>query len=138
LEEAFAPESVTLTLEDEIDISRGDMIVDAENQPTVSQDLDVMVCWLGEKKLQSGGKYTLRHTTRDVRCLVKAVQYKVNVNTLERVPDDTSVGLNEIARLNLRTTSPLFFDPYRRNRITGSLILIDEATNETVAAGMIQ
>jgi sulfate adenylyltransferase subunit 1 len=138
LEEAFAPESVTLTLEDEIDISRGDMIVDSENLPTVSQDIDVMICWLGEKKLQSGGKYTLRHTTRDVRCLVKAVQYKVNVNTLERVPDDTSVGLNEIARLTLRTTSPLFFDPYHRNRITGSLILIDEATNETVAAGMIQ
>ncbi len=138
LREAFAPESVTLTLEDEIDISRGDMIVQPGSLPTVSQDLDVMVCWLGEKRLQPGGKYALRHTTRDVRCLVKAVQYKVDVNTLERVTGDTAVGLNEIARLTLRTTSPLFFDPYRRNRITGSLILIDEATNETVAAGMIQ
>ncbi len=138
LAEAFAPESITLTLEDEIDISRGDMIVAPDDLPTVSQDVEVMVCWLGEKALQPNGKYALRHTTRDVRCLVKAVQYKVNVNTLERVTDDTTVGLNEIARLSLRTTSPLFFDPYRRNRITGSLILIDEATNETVAAGMIQ
>ena len=137
-DEAFAPQSVTLTLEDEIDISRGDMIVQPDAAPSVSQDLDVMVCWLGERRLQPGGKYALRHTTREVRCLVKAVQYKINVNTLERVQDDTTVGLNEIARLTLRTTSPLFFDPYHRNRITGSLILIDEATNETVAAGMIQ
>ena len=138
LEEAFAPMSVTLTLEDEIDISRGDMIIRPDSRPVSSQDIDVMVCWLNEKKLIPNGKYTLRHTTKDVRCVVKAVQYKVNVNTLQRQEDDTTVGLNEIARLTLRTTQPLFFDPYRRNRNTGSLILIDEATNETVAAGMIQ
>ena len=138
LPEAFAPQSVTMTLEDEIDISRGDMIVAADDPPTVSQDIDVMVCWLNEKKLVPNGKYLVKHTARDVRCLVKSVEYKVNVNTLERGEDDTTVGLNEIARLKLRTTQPLFFDPYRRNRNTGSLILIDEATNETVAAGMIQ
>ena len=138
LEEAFAPMSVTLTLEDEIDISRGDMIVQPVSMPTVSQDMDVMVCWLNEKKLIPNGKYLLKHTTRDARCLVKAVAYKVNVNTLERVEDDKTVGLNEIARMTLRTTQPLFFDTYSRNRNTGSLILIDEATNETVAAGMIQ
>ena len=138
LEEAFAPMSVTLTLEDEIDISRGDMIVQPMSMPTVSQDLDVMVCWLNEKTLVPNGKYLLKHTTRDVRCLVKSVAYKVNVNTLERVEADKTVGLNEIARMTLRTTQPLFFDMYNRNRNTGSLILIDEATNETVAAGMIQ
>ena len=138
LEEAFAPMSVTLTLEDEIDISRGDMIVRPDRLPSVSQDIDVMVCWLNEKKLLPNGKYLLKHTTRDVRCLVKAVAHKVNVNTLERIEDDRTVGLNEIARMTLRTTQPLFFDTYSRNRNTGSLILIDEATNETVAAGMIQ
>ena len=138
LEEAFAPMSVTLTLEDEIDISRGDMIVRPDSLPTVSQDIDVMVCWLNEKKLVPNGKYLLKHTTSDVRCLVKAVAYKVNVNTLERMEEDKTVGLNEIARMTLRTTQPLFFDTYSRNRNTGSLILIDESTNETVAAGMIQ
>ena len=138
LAEAYAPMSVTLTLEDEIDISRGDMIVAADDPPTVSQDLDVMVCWLGEKSLVPNGKYTLKHTTREVRAIVKAVPYKLDISTLERNTDSQSVSLNEIARLTLRTTQPLFFDPYRRNRATGSVILIDEATNETVAAGMIQ
>ena len=138
LDEAFAPSSVTLTLEDEIDISRGDMIVRPDNPPQVSQDVDVMVCWLNEKKLTPNGKYAVKHTTKDVRCIVKAMPYKVNVNTLERIEDDKTLSLNEIARLTLRTTQPLFFDAYSRNRNTGSLILIDEATNETVAAGMIQ
>jgi sulfate adenylyltransferase subunit 1 len=137
LEAAHAPMSVTLTLEDEIDISRGDMIAPSDDLPTASQDVEMMVCWLHEKKLQVNGKYALKHTTRDVRCIVKAVQYKVNVNTLARIEDDKSVGLNDIARITLRTTQPLFFDPYRLNRATGSLILIDEATNETVGAGMI-
>lgn len=137
LEEAWAPMSVTLTLEDEIDISRGDMIVSEDNAPEASQDVDVMVCWLGEKNLQPNGKYALKHTTRDARCIVKAVKYKIDINTLERLEDDKSVGLNDIARITLRTTQPLFFDRYGRNRATGSLILIDEATNETVGAGMI-
>ena len=137
LGEGFAPMSVTLTLEDEIDISRGDMIVAASDPPQVSQDLDIMVCWLGEKALVPNGKYTVKHTTREVRAIVKAVRYKLDISTLEKNEADKAVSLNEIARLTLRTTQPLFFDSYRRNRATGSLILIDEASNETVGAGMI-
>ena len=138
ISEGYAPMSVTLTLEDEIDISRGDMIVAADDPPSVSQDIEIMVCWLGEKSLVLGGKYTLKHTTREVRAIVKAVDYKLDISTLEQKTEDKSVSLNEIARLTLRTTQPLFFDPYKRNRATGSVILIDEATNETVGAGMIQ
>lgn len=138
LDEAFAPMSVTLTLEDDIDISRGDMIVRPNNSPEQSQDLEVMVCWLNAKKLQVNGKYTVKHTSRDVRCVVKEVRYKVDINTLHRDTENLEVGMNDIARIKLRTTAPLFFDRYSRNRTTGSLILIDEATNETVAAGMIQ
>jgi sulfate adenylyltransferase subunit 1 len=137
VEMAFPPMSVTLTLEDAIDISRGDMIVKVNNQPRVEQDLDVMVCWLNEKPLQIGGKYALKHTSRDVRCIVKEVKYKMNINTLQKIEDDKTVQLNEIARISLRTTSSLFVDNYRKNRTTGSLILIDEATNNTVGAGMI-
>jgi sulfate adenylyltransferase subunit 1 len=138
LPQAYAPMSVTLTLEDEIDISRGDMIVAADDPPTVSQDVEIMVCWLGEKSLTLGGKYTLKHTTKEVRAIVKAVDYKLDISTLDQNTRDKTVSLNEIARLTLRTTQPLFFDSYRRNRATGSVILIDEATNETVGAGMIQ
>ena len=137
IDEAFAPMSVTLTLEDEIDISRGDTIVKLENQPVVTQDVEVMVCWLNEKKLQVNGKYALKHTTKDVRCVVKEVQYKVNVNTLEKMESDKEVGLNDIARLTLRLTAPIVIDNYKQNRITGSLILIDEGSNVTVGAGMI-
>lgn len=137
LDEAFAPMSVTITLEDEIDISRGDMIVKTEDQPESTQDVEVMVCWLNEKKLQVNGKYALKHSTKDVRCVVKDVQYKVNINTLEQLEDDKTVGLNDIARLTLRTTAPIVIDKYKQNRTTGSLILVDEATNVTVGAGMI-
>jgi len=137
LQEAFAPQSVTLTLQDEIDISRGDMIVRSEDLPQVSQDIDVMLCWMNEKKLALNGKYTVKHTSKDVRCLVKDVLYKMNISTLEQMSDDKNVGLNDIARVRLRTTAPLFFDSYKSNRVTGSLILIDEGSNETVAAGMI-
>jgi sulfate adenylyltransferase subunit 1 len=137
IDEAFAPMSVTLTLEDEIDISRGDTIVKTENQPLVTQDVEAMVCWLNEKKLQVNGKYALKHTTKDVRCVVKEVQYKVNINTLEKMEEDKEVGLNDIARLTLRLTAPIAIDHYKQNRITGSLILIDEASNVTVGAGMI-
>ncbi len=138
LAEAFAPLSVTLTLADELDISRGDMIVAADNPPTVSQEVEIMVCWMGERSLAAGGKYTLKHTTREVRAIVKSVDYKLDISTLDKNAENKSVSLNEIARLTLRTTQPLFFDPYTRNRATGSVILIDEATNETVGAGMIQ
>jgi len=135
--EAFPPMSVVMTLQDEIDISRGDMIVKPNNQPQVAQDIELMVCWLHEKKLQPGGKYAVKHTTKDVRCIVKDVRYKVNINTLHRVEDDRSIGMNDIGRILIRTTQPLFYDSYSRNRSTGSLVLIDEFTNETVAAGMI-
>ena len=137
LDEAFAPMSVTMTLEDEIDISRGDMIVRQNNVPTVEQDIDMMVCWMSDQPLRLNGKYALKHTTRDARCLIKEIKYKVNINTLHRVEDDLTINANDIARVRIRTTQPLFFDRYDRNRNTGSLILIDEATNVTVGAGMI-
>jgi sulfate adenylyltransferase subunit 1 len=129
--------SVTMTLEDEIDISRGDMIVRENNQPENSQDLDVMLCWMNEKDLQLGGKYALKHTSNDVRCVIKEIKYKVDINTLHRLEDEKQIQMNDIGRVSIRTTKPLFFDSYKRNRNTGSLILIDETTNETVGAGMI-
>ncbi len=139
LEEAFNPLSVTMTLDREIDISRGDMLAKPNNQPTVGQDIDLMLCWFSEKKpLQVRGKYLLRHTTKECRAVVKDIHYKVNVNTLHKEEGDTTVGLNEIARVTLRTSAPLFYDSYRRNRITGSVILVDEFSHETVAAGMIR
>jgi sulfate adenylyltransferase subunit 1 len=137
LEMAFPPQSVTITLEDDIDISRGDMIVKADNQPQSSQDITAMICWLNEKPMRPAGKYFIRHTTREARCIVKEVNYKVNINNLEKDLEDKHIGLNEIAEVTLRTTQPLFFDSYRKNRITGSLVLVDEGTNETVCAGMI-
>ena len=137
LEEAFPPMSVTLTLEDDIDISRGDMIVREHNQPTIGQDIDVMICWLSTKPLAKGGKYGVKHTTNDARCMVKEVVYKVDINTLHRIEDDDIIRMNDIARVKIRTTQPLFYDRYQRNRITGSLILVDEGTNETVGACMI-
>ena len=137
IEEAFAPMSVTLTLEDEIDISRGDMIVRENNQPNITQDVDIMVCWLNEKPLQVRGKYAIKHTSNDVRCIVKEVKYKVDINTLHRLEDDQEIKMNDIGRISIRTTKALFTDEYKRNRNTGSLIIIDEATNETVGAGMI-
>jgi sulfate adenylyltransferase subunit 1 len=137
LTEAFAPMSIAMTLADEIDISRGDMIVGENETPQVSQDIDLMVCWMGEKKLTLNHKYAVRHTTREVRCVVKDIKYKLNISNLEKIRDDQNVNMNDIARITIRTTHPLVFDPYNRNRITGSLILIDEGTNTTVGAGMI-
>ena len=137
LDEAFAPMSVTMTLEDEIDISSGDMIVRVNNQPHVDQDIEMMVCWMSERDLMLRGKYTIRHTTNEARCIIKEIKYKVNINTLHRIEDDKKVSMNDIARISIRTTKPLFYDRYKKNRLTGSLILIDEATNETVGAGMI-
>lgn len=137
VDEAFAPMSVTILLEDEIDISRGDMIVKESNQGSVGQDIEMMVCWMNDKPLQERGKYRLRHTSRDARCVIKDVEYKVDINTLHRVQNDKKIGLNDIGRIKIRTTVPLIHDSYNRNRNTGSVILIDEFTNETVAAGMI-
>ena len=135
--EAFSPMSVCITLEDNIDISRGDMLVRENNKPKVEQDIDVMICWMNEKKMIPKGKYTIRHTSQTARCIIKEVKYKMDINTLHRMEDEKEIGLNDIGRITIRTTKPLFFDNYRRNRNTGSIILVDEATNETVAAGMI-
>lgn len=137
LSEAFPPMSVTMTLEDDIDISRGDMIVRENNQPKATQDVDVMLCWMNNKGPLPRAKYTLFHTSNEVKAIIKEVQYKVNISNLHRIEDDKDIKMNEIARVQLRTTKPLLVDPYRRNRNTGSIILVDEATNETVAAGMI-
>jgi len=137
LQEAFAPMSVTFTLDDDIDISRGNMIVKAEQPPQVKLDLDIMICWMSEKKLQSNRKYLLRHTTNDVRCIIKEVKFKVNINTLEKMNDEKVIELNDIACISIRTTNPVIFDSYAKNRTTGSVILIDETSNTTVGAGMI-
>jgi len=137
IDEAFPPQSVTITLKDDIDISRGDMIVAEENKPQVSQDISIMFCWLNEKGLMPGAKYILRHTTNEARCIIKSVDYKVNINTLEKNLEDKAVGLNEIGKMTIRSTKPLIFDTYKANRVTGSVILVDEGTNETVCAGMI-
>ena len=137
IEQAFSPMSVCMTLEDDIDISRGDMIVRENNQPIIEQDVDLMICWMNERKMIPRGKYTIRHTSQTARCIIKDVKYKMDINTLHRNEEDKEIGLNDIGRISIRTTKPLFFDSYRRNRNTGSIILVDEATNETVAAGMI-
>ncbi|MBA2409757.1 MAG: 50S ribosome-binding GTPase [Gammaproteobacteria bacterium] len=136
-EEAFAPMSVSITLEDDIDISRGDMLVKPNNQPTISQDVDVMMCWFNQKPMTLGGKYMLRHTTKEVRAVVKEIAYKLGINTLRRIEDDKKIGMNDIAKVKLRVSSPLMVDSYRKNRTTGSLILVDEFTHETVGAGMV-
>jgi bifunctional enzyme CysN/CysC len=138
VEEAYAPMSVTVTLADDVDVSRGDMICRPGNQPHVGQDVEATVCWMYERSsLVPGAKYAIKHTTRTARALVKDLHYRLDVNTLHRDEEASDLGLNEIGRVTLRTTVPLFFDEYRRNRTTGSFILIDEATNATVAAGMI-
>ena len=136
--EAFDPMSVTITLENDIDISRGDMICRVHNQPHVGQDIDAMVCWMDEAaELQNGRKYCIKHTTRVARTLIKDLHYRLDINTLHRDHEAGGLKLNEIGRVTLRTTQPLFYDEYRRSRETGSFILIDEATNRTVGAGMI-
>ncbi len=137
IEVAFPPMSVTIVLKDNLDISRGDMLVKEENPPTVGQDLDLMVCWLHENPLKPGGKYILKHSTKETRCLIKEVKHKLDIQTLNPVANDKNIRLNDIGHIQLRTTHPLFFDPYSRNRKTGSVILIDEFSFDTVGAGMI-
>lgn len=137
IDEASPPMSVVMRLEDEIDISRGDMICRPHNQPHVGQDLDAMVCWMSDgPELRPGVKYQIKHTSRWAKVMVKELQYRLNINTLHRDESAQGLALNEIGRVRLRTTVPLFFDEYRRNRDTGSFILVDDANN-TVAAGMI-
>jgi bifunctional enzyme CysN/CysC len=137
VEEAYSPMSVTIRLNDEIDISRGDMLCRVNNQPHVSQDVEAMMCWMSEQPLDSGSFYRIKHTTREARVKVQEVLYGLDVNTLHRNTDVHTLALNEIGRVKLRSTLPLFTDSYEKNRITGGFILIHEATNNTVAAGMI-
>ncbi|MEQ9265254.1 MAG: sulfate adenylyltransferase subunit CysN [Balneolaceae bacterium] len=137
LDEAFQPMSVSITLEDDIDISRGDMLAKPDNQPTIGQDIELMICWLDQNPIQLNGKYSIKHTTREARCIVKEIKYKVDINTLHRKEDDYNIGLNDIGRIKIRTTAPLFYDSYKKNRATGSIILVDEFNNVTVGAGMI-
>jgi bifunctional enzyme CysN/CysC len=136
--EAFPPMSVTLVLGDDIDISRGDMICRPHNQPAVTQDVDAMVCWMSEtRKLSARDRLIVKHTTRTAKAIVRDLHYRLDVNTLHRHEHVTGLSLNEIGRVTLRLTHPLFCDPYTRNRQTGGLILVDEATGATVAAAMI-
>jgi bifunctional enzyme CysN/CysC len=136
--EAFPPMSVTLLLDDDLDISRGDMFCRSHNKPAATQDVDAMVCWMSEvRQLAAGSRLIVKHTTRTVKAIVRDLQYRLNVNTLHRDESATELTLNEIGRVTLRLTQPIFCDPYQRNRQTGGLILIDEATGATVGAAMI-
>jgi len=138
IQEAFTPQSVTLRLADNIDISRGDLIVkDTDHQPKVSAQVSLMVCWLNHKPLNIGGKYLIRHATDETRAIIQDVFFKVNINTLENILDEKTVQMNDIAHIKIKTLKPLKYDSYTENRITGSLVLIDENTFETVGAGMI-
>ncbi len=139
VDEAFAPMAVTVLLEDELDVSRGDMICRVNNQPASTQDLEAMVCWMSDSStLTAGSKLAIKHSTRWARANVTDLRYQLDINTLRRISDAPSLGLNEIGRVRLRTTQPLFADPYVRNRTTGSFLLVDESTNVTVGAGMIR
>ncbi|MEU2347142.1 GTP-binding protein [Modestobacter sp. NPDC049651] len=137
VDEAFPPMSVTVRLTDDVDVSRGDLICRPANAPQVTQDLDALVCWMSDQPLRARTRLAVKHTTRSVRAMVKDLQYRLDVNTLHRDTEAPELGLNDIGRVTLRTTQPLFVDDYHRNRATGRFILIDEATNATVGAGML-
>ncbi|WP_205789453.1 sulfate adenylyltransferase subunit 1 [Micromonospora sp. HM134] len=138
VDEAFPPMSVTVRLDDEIDVSRGDMICRPNNAPTVAQDIEAMVCWMDETRpLEIGGRYVVKHTTRSARAIVRELHYRLDINTLHRDETSTALALNEIGRIRLRTTVPLLVDDYHRNRTTGGFVIIDETTNRTVGAGMV-
>jgi len=138
LEEAFAPLSATITLDREIDISRGDVIAKHNNPPMVGQDIDAMICWFSEKPLNPRGKYIVRHLSKETKAVIRDVKYKVDINTLHKVEDDLEFKLNDIGRISMRVAAPLCYDSYNTNRATGSFILVDPFTNETVGAGMIR
>ncbi len=136
--EAFYPMSVVMELDRDLDISRGEMLARPNNQPMVGQDIEVLLCWLGAKPLDPARRYVLRHTSRQTGCLIRTVRYKLDITTLHRNQDGTPINMNDLARVSLRTATPLFFDSYKQNRQTGSILLVDELTNVTVAAGMIR
>ncbi len=138
IDEALPSQSVTIRLEDEIDISRGDMIVHAANKPTISNNFNINVCWFNERPLVVGKKYILRHTTNELQCMIKSVNFKTNINTYEQDKENLEINMNDIANIEIMSSKPIFFDSYRKSRNTGSVILIEEGTNETVAAGMIE
>jgi sulfate adenylyltransferase subunit 1 len=137
LEEAYAPMSVSITLQDDIDISRGDMIVRTNNKPEPLQEFDAMLCWLHNDPARPRAKYTIMHTSNEQKAMIKEVVYKIDINTYNREEEEKQLNMNDISRVKIRTTRPLMIDEYRDNRITGSFILIDDTTHETVAAGMI-
>jgi bifunctional enzyme CysN/CysC len=137
IEAAFAPMSVTIHLADDLDVSRGDLLCRPNHRPFVGQDLDAMVCWMTDRPLQPRGRYALKHTTRATRAVVSEVAYRLDINTGHRDEAAQQLGLNDLGRIRLRTTNPVIYDTYAQNRTTGSFILIDEATNSTVGAGML-
>ena len=137
VKEAFTPMSVSITLEDDIDVSRGDMLTVSNNLTEVGQDIEVKICWLNKKPLNVGGKYILRHTTNEVTAIVKTVSNKFNINTLESIENDTTIEMNDIGQIVIKLAKPICFDSYTKNRGTGSIILVDPFTFETVGAGMI-
>ncbi len=137
VEDVFPPMSATIHLADDLDVSRGDMLCRPSNKPQVSQDLDAMVCWMSERPMALGGRYALKHTTRWTRAMIGEVLYRFDVNTGHRDDSVQQLKLNELGRIKIRTTTPVIYDPYKDNRVTGAFILVDEATNETVAAGML-
>jgi sulfate adenylyltransferase subunit 1 len=137
LSETIGGESVSISLEDQIDISRGDMLVSSDNLPVISQDIELMICWFNERPMKVGGKYLIRINSNEAGCIIKSVSYRMNIDTLEYDYDNIAVNMNDIAHISIKTSKPIFFDPYKKNNITGSMIFIDEGTNETVAAGMI-
>ncbi|MGB5989862.1 MAG: GTP-binding protein [Marinifilaceae bacterium] len=137
LNEAKSGDCISICLEDEIDISRGDMIVPSSNIPTITKELDVMLCWFNEKAMMLRGKYILRTSSREVKCMITVINNKININTLEEDTEDKKIEMNDISNIKLKCTQPIFVDSYKTNSVTGSLILINEATNETVAAGMV-
>jgi sulfate adenylyltransferase subunit 1 len=137
LSESIAGDSVAISLEDQIDISRGDMLVSTNDLPVISQDINLMICWFNERPMKVGGKYLIRNNSNEAGCIIKSVSYRMNINNLEKDFENTTINMNDIADITIKTSKPLFFDSYKKNNITGSMIFIDEGTNETVAAGMI-
>ncbi len=137
LSEAFAPQSVTVRLEHDLDVSRGDLLCRPDNQPEVTRDVEATVCWMGSAPLKPGARYALKHTTRTVRARIEDVRYRIDVETLKREPDPGELRLNDMGRVHLRTAAPIMVDPYRENRATGAFILVDHASNDTVGAGMV-
>ena len=137
LTETVSGESVTISLEDQIDIGRGDMLVSSDDLPIISQEINLMICWFNEHPMKLGGRYLIRINSNEAGCIIKSVNYRMNINNLEKDVKNTTINMNDIADIKIKTSKPIFFDSYKKNNFTGSMIFIDEATNETVAAGMI-